>query len=338
MANETIHDQDLVTSAAADDEIALWVVASNILKRITKANFIGATLSGDGAIVTGGHTLTVPETGTAALLAAANQFTQDQTIANDKDINFKDTGGTARSALWMTTGDDLHLGWGVQSGNYVGLSPGGVLRLAVLAATGNVGIGTAAPDEILHISKSIDGDVEAKIENTSTGTNARSILRLVDSNGLTEAATIVKYGATNSSNASRLTILNAEGDIYIATDSGVLAITDAGELKYIGTMATWLNATITSADFAANAGVGIEYKKFGDMVFLRGSVTRSADTDDVICTLPAGFRPPVSQPLTVYSSAGTGNHFITSGGAVTCTNSTPATHAYTAVFSTAAVT
>lgn len=80
MADETIHDQGLVTSAAAGDEIALWVVASNVLRRITKANFMGAALTGGGTIVTGGYTLTVPATGTAALRDMANTFTQPQTI------------------------------------------------------------------------------------------------------------------------------------------------------------------------------------------------------------------------------------------------------------------
>lgn len=49
----------LVTSAASGDLIWLGVTASSLLRRITKANFIGATLTGGGVLATGGFTLTV---------------------------------------------------------------------------------------------------------------------------------------------------------------------------------------------------------------------------------------------------------------------------------------
>jgi len=51
------------------------------------------TLTGGGTIVTGGFTLTVPATGTAALLAVANVFTADQSII-DKNFIFGTTTGT----------------------------------------------------------------------------------------------------------------------------------------------------------------------------------------------------------------------------------------------------
>ncbi|MCB0126720.1 MAG: hypothetical protein KDE58_30890 [Caldilineaceae bacterium] len=54
----------LTTSAAAADLIEIEVAASGLSRKITKANFIGATLTGGGSIVTGGYTLTVPKTGT----------------------------------------------------------------------------------------------------------------------------------------------------------------------------------------------------------------------------------------------------------------------------------
>lgn len=48
-----------ITSAASNDLIWVGVVASNILKKITKANFMGGVLTGGGTLATGGFTLTV---------------------------------------------------------------------------------------------------------------------------------------------------------------------------------------------------------------------------------------------------------------------------------------
>jgi hypothetical protein len=59
MADQTIHDENVVTTAAVADELLIWRVANNDTKRITKANFIGVTITGGGTIATGGFTLTV---------------------------------------------------------------------------------------------------------------------------------------------------------------------------------------------------------------------------------------------------------------------------------------
>ena len=80
MADKTITDLTVTTSAAAADEIPIWVAASSATRKITKANFMGGVLTGAGTVATGGFTLTVPATGTAALLGTANTFTQSQVI------------------------------------------------------------------------------------------------------------------------------------------------------------------------------------------------------------------------------------------------------------------
>jgi hypothetical protein len=100
MADQTIHDETVVTSAAAADEILIWRAANNDTRRITKANFLGLTATGGGTFATGGFTLTlngdsaingtlaaagftltVPATGTAALLGTAQTFSATQTFA-----------------------------------------------------------------------------------------------------------------------------------------------------------------------------------------------------------------------------------------------------------------
>ena len=69
-----------MTSPASNDLLDIWNVAAGRLDKITRANLVGATITGGGTIATGGFTLTVPATGTAALLGTANVFTTTQSI------------------------------------------------------------------------------------------------------------------------------------------------------------------------------------------------------------------------------------------------------------------
>lgn len=70
MADTTINGLTATTSAVAADEIPMWVTGSAVTRKITKANFLGGAMTGGGTIATGGFTLTVPATGTAALLTS----------------------------------------------------------------------------------------------------------------------------------------------------------------------------------------------------------------------------------------------------------------------------
>ena len=79
MADKTITQLTATTSAVGADEIPLWVAGSAVTRKITKANFLQGAFTGGGTVATGGFTLTVPATGTAALLATANVFTAAQT-------------------------------------------------------------------------------------------------------------------------------------------------------------------------------------------------------------------------------------------------------------------
>lgn len=77
---KTINGLTVTTSAAAGDFVPIWRASNADTRKITKANFIGATLTGGGTVATGGYTLTVPATGTAAILSEANTFTDEMTI------------------------------------------------------------------------------------------------------------------------------------------------------------------------------------------------------------------------------------------------------------------
>lgn len=70
----------ITTSVSGTDYLNVW--KGSALQQITKANFMGATLTGAGTLATGGFTLTVPATGTAALLGTAQTFSAQQTFTN----------------------------------------------------------------------------------------------------------------------------------------------------------------------------------------------------------------------------------------------------------------
>lgn len=79
---KTINGLTVTTSAASGDFIPIWRAANSDTRKITKANLIGAALTGGGTIATGGFTLTVPATGTAALLGTAQTFSALQTFTS----------------------------------------------------------------------------------------------------------------------------------------------------------------------------------------------------------------------------------------------------------------
>ncbi len=80
MAELTVDGLGELTSPAANDEIGIWDVSAGQYLKIRRDTLVGGTITGGGTVATGGFTLTVPATGTAALLGAANQFTAGQKI------------------------------------------------------------------------------------------------------------------------------------------------------------------------------------------------------------------------------------------------------------------
>lgn len=69
-----------MTSPASNDLLDIWNVAAGRLDKITRANLVGATITGGGTIALGGFTLTIPASGTIALLGGGNIFTATQTF------------------------------------------------------------------------------------------------------------------------------------------------------------------------------------------------------------------------------------------------------------------
>ena len=83
MATKNVSELTALAAApAVDDVIPIWDLTASAYKKITVANFLGGYMTGAGTVATGGFTLTVPATGTAALLSAANAFTGANTFTS----------------------------------------------------------------------------------------------------------------------------------------------------------------------------------------------------------------------------------------------------------------
>jgi hypothetical protein len=61
-----------LTTPNANDWIGIWDLAAGQYKKIKQSNLVGITVTGGGTIALGGFTLTVPATGTAALIASGS--------------------------------------------------------------------------------------------------------------------------------------------------------------------------------------------------------------------------------------------------------------------------
>jgi len=81
MADLTVDALGELASPAANDEIGIWDVSAGQYLKIQRSVLVGGVITGAGTIATGGFTLTVPATGTAALLGTAQSFTKPVTIA-----------------------------------------------------------------------------------------------------------------------------------------------------------------------------------------------------------------------------------------------------------------
>lgn len=94
----TIRDLTELTAVALDDYILISDTSDvvNRDKRISKLNFSGGSITGGGTLITGGFSLTVPASGTAALRSGAPVAGR---VASWSDANAVQDGGFAASDI-----------------------------------------------------------------------------------------------------------------------------------------------------------------------------------------------------------------------------------------------
>lgn len=233
--------------------------------------YIGAvnrfTISGDGVIVPGSVTQTT--------LGYTNVR---MGVLSTPRVVFDYAGGT----VWQIDNDGTNFRW---------FTPG-VVRMSLsssgdLAVSGKVAIGHATPSYPLHVSAA--SGVQAYINATSG-----QYTQLTLGNG---GADKLSVGWDNTA-----------GYGYIASDSAFI-IMDGGRVNFTNEIGgAWANAPSFNTGWG-NYGGGeqvAQYKKVGDLVFLRGLVARSSGSQTTICTLPSGYRPPAYTRFRQSSNTGDG--------------------------------
>lgn len=211
-------------------------------------------------------------------------------------------------------------------------------QVSGVTSLNQLGIGTVTPatNSPLHIYASGASSVELiRLDHPSeTGSpligyyqqgTRRGFLQQSDSN---DTLTLVsEYGdvafkaasSAGSDSDTEYMRIKAGGNVGIGT------VTPSYKLEVNGTMQVATSVGVAWANFAFNTGWGnygggwqtCQYKKFGDLVFLRGLAARSSGVATLIATLPTGFRPPLPTIVSVDANGAFGSLKIDSNGELT---------------------
>lgn len=188
-----------------------------------------------------------------------------------------------------------------------------------VAVLGNFSVGTVTAGAIAHIYS--PNDEVLRLAGTAAtsnpyisfyqGTTKRSYLQHVDSNDtltlVSEYGNVsIKAAATlgSDSEAEYITV-KAGGNVGIGQTSPSYKLDVNGSFQATSVGDTWTGLSFGSG--WTNYGSGYQdaqYKKVGDLVFLRGTVKRTSGSSTTIGTLPSGYRP-ASYNQHIVSSSGT---------------------------------
>jgi len=140
MANKTINDLTVTTSAASGDFVPVWRASNGDTRKITKANFMGGVLTGAGTIATGGFTLTLSSSGTLALAGFSLTVGANSTVNGSLVGNMTGGGTVATGGFTLTVGANSTIN-GSLVGNMTGagtIATGGFT--GTLPATGTLAL------------------------------------------------------------------------------------------------------------------------------------------------------------------------------------------------------
>jgi hypothetical protein len=196
MTDLTIHALTELTSPSTSDELGIWDVSAAQYKRIAVSNLLGGTITGGGTIATGGYTLTVPATGTAALRNSTNDFTVNQSISVD----------TGDMAFAVTNASTASLAVGISS------------ESSSAAAVGYRNYRVAHDGALRGFWTATSGESEIQLSPWDNGSGPGSHLSLRrNSNGATPAAGFVELSELDGTlqriwpdNSGNLRIYNAD--------------------------------------------------------------------------------------------------------------------------------
>ena len=185
---------------------------------------IGMGITGGGTLATGGFTLTVPATGTAALRGAANTFTAAQTFNADVSLGasagFTNLGGNSGAALWQRQDVGMVMFHG-QGNNSVGIGSAGYLAGVTIGSAAVLGFSSGIPaaGHDLTVKRASAGTLQ--IDGgciVVAGTRATAALTLSQTwNNAGVTCRGLELAVTNTNSASGSTLLRILGGAAGAT-------------------------------------------------------------------------------------------------------------------------
>lgn len=172
--------------------------------------------------------------------------------------------------------------------------------------------------------------------NSSSGRAAEIAIEGTNSAGTNRIRALAYSGSDSTS--SQLTLSESEFSLAVG-DTAVTDFTvDAdGNVTFggdIGGAWTGLAYDTGWADLGGGYQAG-QYKKVGDLIFLRGVTTRTSGSTTLIATLPSGYRPPAGHIFPVTANGSFGYVDIGSTGTIVITSGNPWVSLDGIVFSTA---
>ena len=222
--------------------IAEWVTDANTVQASTLAKTGAGVLTLAAAA---NYTLTIPATGTAALLGTAQTFTQTQTVsyastgvAYQLVLSNTSTDAAARGGLQMVRGGDA--GTGSARGAslfttstlfgfadyetrtiaiYTGESVGNNAPRLVVLGNGNVGIGTTNPTEAFQVGGGsvAAGNVFSTIRLTNNATGGTNAFMVATDNGWLAGGAKIGFGHGSTLSANIQMVLTSAGNVGIGT-------------------------------------------------------------------------------------------------------------------------
>lgn len=201
--------------------------------------------------------------------------------------------------------------------------------LGNVAVTGNFSVGTATAGAIVHIYS--PSDEALRIAGTAATSNPyisfyqgdtrRSFIRHLDSSYtllFTSEFGDIAFRAASSAGTDSETEymrIKAGGNVGIGTATPSFKLDVNGSFQTTSLGSTWTGFSFGSG--WTNYGGGYQdaqYKKVGDLVFLRGHVKRTSGVSTTMATLPSGYRPVGYAEFIVTSNGAFGQVDIASSG------------------------
>lgn len=207
MADQRIIDETLDENVVSGDFMTYWKTGSNVQRRASQAAWVGATLTGLGTLITNGKTLTLNDTGIAALLNVAQTFTALHTFSAGINLGhttldyYRVLDWTPKTADAASGGNEtqpaVSIGWSVRTGgiaivggtllniNTTGLTAGNALHIRPLPyisrntsnlfMVGVCSVNVAAIAGYCNVSLAANSQALTVIEHT-TGSNSANLI------------------------------------------------------------------------------------------------------------------------------------------------------------------